>query len=315
MVGSQIETIEAGFMSQDSQYLNTLQAAQALGVSISTVKRWVDSGVLPAHKTAGGHRKLLQAEVLALARQGNLPRGDLSRLTMPSGKDKTADLEQIRSSFLAASLEGDANAARSMVQRAYQEGVPIEKVADQIISPVMAEVGHEWETQKIDVWHEHRATQTCAQAIFAMKTTLENRAERNCPVALGAAPEGDPYLLPSLLAQIVLLDAGWQAINLGPNTPFASLLKAARETKPRLIWLSVSFLADPNRFLREYREFFRALEPTGVAVAVGGQGLVESIRSAIPYTTYGDGLSHLAAMARTLHTRPKRPRAGRPPKK
>jgi MerR family transcriptional regulator, light-induced transcriptional regulator len=302
-------------MSQDSQYLNTLQAAQALGVSISTVKRWVDSGVLPAHKTAGGHRKLLQAEVLALARQSNLPRGDLSRLTMPAGKDKAADLEQLRSNFLAAILEGDANAARSMVQRAYQEGVSIEKMADQIIGPVMAEVGHQWEKQKIDVWQEHRATQTCAQALFALKTTLENRAERNCPVALGAAPEGDPYLLPSLLAQMVLLDAGWQAINLGPNTPFASLLNATRETKPRLIWLSVSFLADPELFLREYRKFYGAFEPTGVAVAVGGQGLIGSIRSAILYTTYGDGLSHLAELARTLHTRPRRPRAGRPSKK
>ncbi len=302
-------------MSQNPQYLSTLEAAQALGVSISTVKRWVDTNVLPAHKTPGGHRKLLQAEVLALARQGDLPRGDLSRLAMASSNEGSPDLKGLRISLLAAILQGDANVARSVVQRAYQDGVSIESLADQIISPVMADVGHGWETQEIDVWHEHRATQICAQALFEIKTKLQNRAERNRPVALGAAPEGDPYLMPSLLAQMVLLDAGWQAINLGPNTPFASLLKAARETKPRLIWLSVSYLPDANCFLREYREFFRALEPTGAAVAVGGHGLIESIRSAIPYTTYGDGLSHLAALARTLHTRPKRPRAGRPPKK
>ncbi len=302
-------------MSQDPQYLSTFEAAQALGISISTVKRWVDTKVLPAHKTPGGHRKLLQAEVLALARQGDLPRGDLSRLAMASSNEGSPDLKRLRSSLLAAILEGDGNVARSVVQRAYQDGVSIESLADQIISPVMADVGHGWETQEIDVWHEHRATQICAQALFEMKTKLENRAECNRPVAIGAAPEGDPYLLPSLLAQMVLLDAGWQAINLGPNTPFASLLKAVRETKPRLIWLSVSYISDATCFLREYREFFRALEPTGVAVAVGGHGLIEAIRSAIPYTTYGDGLSHLAALARTLHTRPKRPRAGRPPKK
>lgn len=310
-----IELNEASAVVEDTHYLNTLEAAQALGVSISTVKRWVDSGVLPAHKTAGGHRKLLQAEVLALARQGNLPRGDLSRLTIPSSKDKTAKLEPMRSSFFAALLEGDAHAARSTVRRAYEDGIPIETLADQVIGPAMTEVGLEWETQEIDVWHEHRATQICAQTLFEMKSKLENRAERNRPVALGAAPEGDPSLLPCLLAQMVLLDAGWHAINLGPNTPFANLLNAVRETKPRLIWLSVSHLGDANRFVREYREFFRTLEPTGVAIAVGGHGLTEAIRTAIPYTTYGDGLSHLAAFARTLHTRPKRPRAGRPSKK
>lgn len=301
-------------MSQDPQYLSTIEAAQALGVSISTVKRWVDTGVLPAHKTAGGHRKLLQAEVLALARQGDLPHGDISRLTMPVAKDSTIDVEQIQAALLAAILEGDATCARGIFQRAYGDGISIEQLADQVVSPVFAAVGHEWENQEIDVWHEHRATQTCVQALFALKSTLENRAERDRPVALGAAPEGDPYLLPSLLAQMVLLDSGWQAINLGPNTPLASLLKAARETKPRLIWISISYLPEPNRFLREYREFFRAIEPTGIAVALGGRGLSDAIRTSIPYTTFGDGLSHLAALARTLHTRPKRPRAGRPPK-
>ena len=35
----------------------------------------------------------------------------------------------------------------------------------------------------------------------------------------------------------------------------------------------------------------------------------------VSYTTHGDGMSHLAAFARTLHPRPKRPRRGRPPTK
>jgi methanogenic corrinoid protein MtbC1 len=112
---------------------------------------------------------------------------------------------------------------------------------------------------------------------------------------------------------MVLLDAGWQAINLGPNTPLPSLTKAMKELRPRMVWLSVTFLRNDAEFLRTYRDFYRAAEQQGVAVAVGGQALVSSVRSSMNYTTYGDGMSHLAAFARTLHPRPKRPRRGRPP--
>lgn len=56
----------------------------------------------------------------------------------------------------------------------------------------------------------------------------------------------------------------------------------------------------------------RAAERHGVTVATSGHALQESLRSVIPYATYGDGLSHLATFARTLHPRPKRPRRGRP---
>jgi excisionase family DNA binding protein len=295
-----------------SRYLSTVRAANALGVSVSTVKRWVDDGILPAHRTAGGHRKLLRAEVLALARQGDLPRGDLAASCLASPGDRGAGLESFAAAMEESLLRGQGPGVSAIIRRAYGSGVAIETLADRVIAPAMAKVGHEWETGRIDVWQEHRGTELCAAALYDLKDELESRAERNRPVAVGGASEGDPYLLPTLLAQFVLLDAGWEAVNLGPDTPLPSLMNALRELRPRLLWLSISYLEDSEGFINSYKELYRVAERQGVAVAIGGRALVEPIRSAVPYTTYGDGLSHLAAFARTLHPRQKPPRRGRP---
>jgi hypothetical protein len=92
------------------------------------------------------------------------------------------------------------------------------------------------------------------------------------------------------------------------------LTKAVKTLHPRLAWLSVSHLDDAASFVSAYHEFYRAAERGGVAVAVGGRALERDIRSKITYTTYGDGMTHLAAFARALHPRPNLPRRGRPPK-
>jgi excisionase family DNA binding protein len=295
-------------------YLSTPQAAEALGISVSTVKRWVDEGILPAHKTAGGHRKLLRAEVLALARQGGLPRGDLAAASLASPRDRQVDPETTIAALLEALLLGQGAEVRALIRRAYDSGMAVETLADRVVAPAMARVGDEWRAGRLDIWQEHRATQLCAAALYEWKDELEVRAGRNRPIAVGGAPEGDPYLLATLLAQLVLLDAGWEAVNLGPNTPLPSLAKALGELRPRLLWLSVSYLENGADFLGRYKDLYRIAEQQGVPVTVGGQALAEPLRSAIPYTTYGDGLSHLAAFARTLHPRRKPPRRGRPPK-
>jgi molybdopterin-binding protein len=43
------------------------QAAELLGVSVDTVRRWADDGRLPTRRTAGGHRVVDGAAVAALA--------------------------------------------------------------------------------------------------------------------------------------------------------------------------------------------------------------------------------------------------------
>lgn len=297
---------------QSSTYVNTTQVAKALGLSVSTVKRWVDDGVLPAHKTAGGHRKLLLADVLELARRGDLPHADLSHLVGTSRRSPQVAPTEASAEFYQSLLAGDALRARSLIQGAFRRGTSIENLADQIIGLAMTRIGQDWEFGRIDVMEEHRASQLCAAVLYELKAVLEQRAGKTRPRAVGGAPENDHSVLPTLLAQMVLLDAGWDAVNLGPNTPFRSLAKAIKELRPRLLWLSVCHPVADETFVRDYRELYQQAEKAGVAVAIGGRALVEAIRAKIPYTTYGDGLSHLAAFARTLHPKPSPPRRGRP---
>lgn len=295
-------------------YLSTAQAAQALRVGVSTVKRWVDEGLLPAHRTAGGHRKLLRSEVLALAREGKLGSVDLAPLLLDAPPAQGLTAESLVEPLHAAIAEGDAARVRDLLRRAYRSGMLLETVADQIVTPVLRQIGHDWESNQIDVWQEHRGTQLCSAALHEIFAEVSPRAEKERPLALGAGPEGDPYHLALLLAQMALVDAGWQVVNLGPNTPFDTLANAVRELQPRLVYISASHLPDADRFLQQYKSFQRAVSQQGAAVAVGGTALIEAIRSRMVYTMFGDGLTQLLQFARTLHPRPRRPRRGRPAK-
>lgn len=295
------------------QYLSTAEVCEILGVGVTTVKRWVDEGVLPAHRTLGGHRRILSTDLLRLVRDGHYPHLDLDRLGLTVPICPAATEGERAAAFYAALRGGKAGAVRELLTRAFGQGMSVDQLGDTLVRPAMARLGHDWEAGRIDVFHEHRATRLVETALVELKATLETNAQKDRPLAVGGNPENDPTVLGSLLVQMVLIDAGWEAVNLGPNTPLASFGQALAELRPRLFWLSVGHVVDAPRFLEEYHELYRQAADLGVAVAVGGRGLNEALRAALPYTTFGDGLAHLAAFARSLHPRPRRPRRGRPP--
>jgi excisionase family DNA binding protein len=54
----------------EKAFCTTTEAATLLGVSVGTVQMWVESGLLQAWKTAGGHRRVMRDSVQALLHKG-----------------------------------------------------------------------------------------------------------------------------------------------------------------------------------------------------------------------------------------------------
>jgi methanogenic corrinoid protein MtbC1 len=271
----------------------------------------VDEGVLPARRTAGGHRKLPLPDVLRMARERNLPVADLSRL-VHDDPDRPADPEQLLAQFGAAVRARDGEMIRSVLRGGFRSGVPIEVLADRVIAPALRQVGRDWEAGRATVLHEHQVSQACVAAVYELRAELRADVAAGRPVAVGGAPEHDHSILPSLLAKLTLLGVGWDAVNLGPHTPASAFRSAIDEYAPRLVWVSATHLTDPDHFLAGYREVYEYAERRGIAVAVGGRGLTEGLRERMAYTTYGDGMVQLAAFAKSLHGRPRRSGRGRP---
>jgi excisionase family DNA binding protein len=283
---------------QPRRYVSPQQVAEALGVSVTTMKRWVDDGVLPAQRTAGGHRRILLCDVLRLVREGNWPHIDLTLLTGPLPVAEGLAAGQWALCFHEALMAGESDRAGSLLLDASRAGLRIEDLADRIITPVLGRIGQDWADGLLDVYQEHRATWNCLLALQSLRLRLEIPGGDR-PLALGGGPEGDHHLLAPVLIELLLLENGWRVVNLGPDTPLRSLQRALEDLQPRLVWLSCGHLADVEGFLAGYRELVAEARGMGTAVAVGGRAL-GALRSCLPCDCFGENLTVFAEFVRGL---------------
>jgi excisionase family DNA binding protein len=58
-------------ITTNKQVYTTRETADLLGVSLRTIQLWVESGILKAWKTAGGHRRISHESVIALLNERN----------------------------------------------------------------------------------------------------------------------------------------------------------------------------------------------------------------------------------------------------
>ncbi len=78
-----------------SSYLSTTQAAQRLGLSVGTVQRMVETGVLQAYTTQGGHRRILTSSVNHYCRGAVASAGHTQVCVLAATAEPTPDLAKL----------------------------------------------------------------------------------------------------------------------------------------------------------------------------------------------------------------------------
>jgi excisionase family DNA binding protein len=282
--------------------LSPARAAELVGASESTLKRWVDAGHIRAEKTAGGHRRIPVADLVAFLRSRGRTVPSLETLGLFGGPrcPRSPAARLTPEGLTDLLLGGDVVVARRLLFDAFAAGRPLAELGDEIVAPAMARIGTRWAEGTIDVSQEHLATQRLWFLLAELRGLLPVPRGR-APVAAGGAPEGDPYVLPSLTVELTLLDLGWRVVNLGPETPITALATAVRQHRPRLVWLSITTKRPAPAFLDDYPRLIEATRTCLAGLIVGGQGVTPELQHRLVAAAFGTRLMHVREFARTLH--------------
>jgi MerR family transcriptional regulator, light-induced transcriptional regulator len=244
------------------QLVTPRQLAEAIGVSESSLKRWSDAGKIEVTRTEGGHRRITIAEAVRFIRatRSHVVRPDV--LGLPEKQSSEATLTELLA-------RGDTRAVVAHISASFLGGTSIAALCDGPLRAALTRIGELWRESVEGLMIEHRATSVCIDALATVRTLLPPRDE-TARVAVGGAPTGDPYLVPSMMCATALHDAGMRAINLGPESPLDVIARAARDERAALAWISVTAPVDGS-VASLFERFCEDLAANGTLVVLGGR--------------------------------------------
>lgn len=281
--------------------LTPRELAEAIGVSESSVKRWVDDGSIRATKTAGGHRRIPIAEAVRFIRdsQSVLLQPELLGLS-----DVTSVAEEFPAhgeetdALFGYLLNGAAEEAKGLLLSLYLNGMTVAQIVDGPLRGAMDQLGELWAHDEEGIFVEHRATEIAIQSVVRLRNVLPKPTHR--ATAVGGAAPGDVYRLPTLTAATVLESVGLETVNLGPNVPIASLAIAVERHSADLVWLSVSSETLPADLAEQVRGLSARLSERRVPLIVGGRSAHWLGLRSSGYLRTGETMAELEAIAQGM---------------
>ena len=256
--------------------LSTEQVARLLDVTVSTIKRWADEGIIACIKTPGGHRKFELNEVTRFAEQQGM------RLSggapPPLSGDQQEQLQfgihaqnyyKVAELFLEEALQGDKEGLYQLLLYVTKHHIRFATIADEIIRPALAGIGERWHQGVLEVSQEHRASGVIMEALVRLAPEL-HRKPLNGLTAVCACTEGEHHEIGLRCMAYALELEGWKVHYLGANTPFETLASFEKTVRAELICLSLSVTRHRKELLDGMALVARAVHPAGSRVIVGG---------------------------------------------
>ena len=239
--------------------LTLQQAADQLGVHYMTVYRYVRTGKLPATRMGGGWR---------------VDPDDLARMK-PAASPKTAARAVATAAQLEARLlASDETGAWAVLEAALASGHSPSDVLLQLVAPALESIGERWHAGELTVADEHRASAVAVRLIARLGARFARRGPKRGSVVI-TTPPAELHSAPVAMAADLLRWAGFNAIELGADTPADALAQALVDV-PDL--LAVAMACTTEKSTASARRVIAHLRKTlpGTTVLVGGAAIADA---------------------------------------
>ena len=284
-------------MSATGVLLSPKDLAAAIGASESSLRRWIDSGDIRVSRTAGGHRRIPLSEAVQFIRKMGAVVVRPEILSLPAAPAAGTDIDDEQ--VFVALRDGQRDVAYGLALSWYVGGRTLHELFDGPVRAAMHRLGELWKHDERGILVEHRATDICLGMITSLRA-LVPPARESAPLAVGGAPQGDPYLVPSLMAATVLAEVGLRDVNYGANTPLDLLAAEARGRDARLVWLSVSAAESARSVRAAARTLAASLAERDGDLVIGGQASADCVPRGVANVHAIRSMGELAAFGRGL---------------
>lgn len=212
------------YSDRDIAIIRWLKAQVDAGMSISQAVAWLDK---------------LSADAGSLERIVLPVSGEMLTMPLPPATYHLMrrDYAILQKELLTALLNFDEDGTDHVLAEAFAL-YPIELVGENVIAPVLVEIGERWHRGELSVTREHFATAILQQRLAAVLRTAPHPNRKNL-IWVVCAP-GEEHEIGALLLTIYLRRAGYQTQYLGKNIKAADLINDAAQYQPAMILLSAT---------------------------------------------------------------------------
>ncbi|MFK7992326.1 MAG: helix-turn-helix domain-containing protein [Sandaracinaceae bacterium] len=244
----------------EPKLFTSTEAANFLGASPTSVKRWADEGELQCVRTLGGHRRFSRnvLEGFRQSRMGGEPSNApifeddnleswLDDLLSDRPHRVTARLFELRSNHESWATTCDA------------------------LGVVTTAIGQAWVNGTISVVEEHLASERLQRALARVCDTL--LVGPDAPRSLLLTLANEEHTLGLSLVEVALRELGWQTLWSGRRTPIEGLGESIDSQRIELLAVSASaHVAQHVDLAKDAAALADICRPRSVQLVLGGSG-------------------------------------------
>ena len=271
------------------KYLNSKEVASIMGVNVSTIKRWTDSGKLDCYQTVGGHRKFLLSHVKNFLKEKINQKLKVNIIQYLNKGEKELvqridriDYKYLRNYLFQLGLQQGVDSIHDVINSLLIKGEPHYRIYDELILNVLSRIGDLWSNNKLSIEDEHTMTETIRNVMYRIHSEISKNNVKIPKKVICMTLTNDEHEIPLVMIQSILDEINIPSTNLGPNIPAPEIESKIQVVNPTHLIISSNYVLDTDTFNSEISQLLQICHKNDIEILIGGSGnhlLIEENRS------------------------------------